>query len=170
MALRQVAEALAPSEGKPADTGCFFMTEHMPHPESRLTLGSTSDALGMPRLKLDFVWTEADWRSFESTIAAFAQALGEEGLARVVFPTDRSQFVAIAAKSTSRHHMGATRMNKDPAKGVVDANSRVHGVANLYVAGSSVFPTSGIGNPTLTLLAMTMRLSDHLKSEMRRAA
>jgi choline dehydrogenase-like flavoprotein len=53
---------------------------------------------------------------------------------------------------------------------VVDANSRVHGVSNLYVAGSSVFPTSGIGNPTLTLLAMTMRLSDHLKTQLRSAA
>lgn len=163
-ALRQVTEALAPGEGKAVDTGCFFMTEHMPNPDSRITLGSTSDALGMPRVKLDFVWSEADWRSLESTITAFSQAMGEAGLGRVIFPADRSQFVAIAAKSTSRHHMGATRMNRDPAKGVVDANSRVHGVSNLYVAGSSVFPTSGIGNPTLTLLAMTMRLSDHLKN------
>ena len=67
----------------------------------------------------------------------------------------------------SDNGMGTTRMNKDPAKGVVDEDSRVHGVSNLYVAGSSIFPTSGIGNPTLTLLAMTYRLSDHLKTEMR---
>ena len=169
-ALRQVAEALGAGSGKAADAGCFFMTEHMPNPESRITLGSTSDALGMPRLKLEWTWSDADWRSLESTVAAFGQALGEAGLGRVVFPTDRSQFLAIAAKSASRHHMGTTRMHRDPEEGVVDANSRVHGVSNLYVAGSSVFPTSGIGNPTLTLLAMTMRLSDHLKTEMKRAA
>jgi choline dehydrogenase-like flavoprotein len=161
-------------DGAPADRarniGCFFMTEHMPNAGSRLTLGDTSDALGMPRVRLDWTWSEADWRSLESTVAAFSQALGEAGLGRVSFPVDRSAFVAMAASSASRHHMGATRMHRDPAKGVVDANSRVHGVSNLYVAGSSVFPTSGIGNPTLTLLAMTMRLSDHLKTEMKRAA
>lgn len=169
-ALRQVTQALAAGEGKPVDVGCFFMTEHMPNPESRITLGSTSDALGTPRVKLDFVWREADWRSLESSIGAFAQALGTAGLGRVIFPADRSQFLAMASKATSRHHMGATRMHRDPGQGVVDANSRVHGVSNLYVAGSSIFPTSGIGNPTLTLLAMTLRLSDHLKIEMKRAA
>jgi len=62
----------------------------------------------------------------------------------------------------SRHHMGATRMAKSPHDGVVDEQCRVHGVDNLYIAGSSVFPTSGIANPTLTLLALTFRLGDHL--------
>jgi len=166
-AIRQWALALdGRAQGR--DIGCFFMTEHMPNPESRVVLGGTSDALGMPRVKLDWAWSEADFRSLEGTVAAFAQALGEAGLGRLSFPADRAAFVAMAAGSPSRHHMGTTRMHRDPAKGVVDANSRVHGVSNLYVAGSSVFPTSGIGNPTLTLLAMTMRLSDHLKT--RRAA
>jgi len=172
-ALQQLALSLdhgGAAEGRVRDVGCFFMTEHMPNPASRVTLGDTSDALGMPRVRLDWTWSEADWRSLESTVAAFSQALGEAGLGRVSFPADRASFVAMAASSTSRHHMGTTRMNRDPAKGVVDADSRVHGVSNLYVAGSSVFPTSGIGNPTLTLLAMTMRLSDHLKTELRRAA
>ena len=62
------------------------------------------------------------------------------------------------------------RHGADPGEGVVDTNGRVHGVGNLYVAGSSIFPTSGIGNPTLTLLAYAMRLSDHLKTEIGRAA
>ena len=59
--------------------------------------------------------------------------------------------------------MGTTRMHEDPHHGVVDADSRVHGIANLYVAGASVFPTAGAANPTLTLIAMSLRLSDHLK-------
>jgi choline dehydrogenase-like flavoprotein len=143
------------------DLGCFFMTEHMPNPDSRVTLGSQSDALGMPKVRLEWVWSDADWKSLESSVAAISQAMGEAGLGRVIFPADRSQFLAISG--SSRHHMGTTRMHRDPAKGVVDENSRVHGVSNLHVAGSSVFPTSGIGNPTLTLLAMTFRLSDHLK-------
>ena len=149
------------------DLSCFFMTEHMPNPESRVTLGSTSDGLGMPRVRLEWVWTEADWKSLESSVTAIACATGEAGLGRVIFPAERAQFLAIS--NSSRHHMGTTRMHRDPAKGVVDENSRVHGVSNLYVAGSSVFPTSGIGNPTLTLLAMTYRLSDHLKKQARAA-
>jgi choline dehydrogenase-like flavoprotein len=62
------------------------------------------------------------------------------------------------------HHMGTTRMHDDPKQGVVDANSKLHGVANLYVAGSSVFPTYGSSNPTLNLVALTLRLSNHLKT------
>jgi len=165
-ALQQLATGI--DRGKAAasaerDLSCFVMTEHLPNPDSRVTLGSTSDALGMPRARLQWVWSEADWRSLESSVNAFAQALGATGSGRMVFPVDRAQYVANCG--ASRHHMGTTRMHRDPAKGVVDANSRVHGVGNLYVAGSSIFPTSGIGNPTLTLLAMTMRLADHLKTK-----
>ena len=64
------------------------------------------------------------------------------------------------------HHLGATRMHTDPAMGVVDADCRVHGVSNLYVAGSSVFPTYGCSNPTLTLVALALRLADHLKKRL----
>lgn len=172
-ALQQLADSLdgrGEGEARDRDLSCFFMTEHMPNPQSRVTLGAASDALGMPRVKLEWRWSEADWRSLESSVAAFSQALGEAGLGRASFPATRADFVAMAAGSPSRHHMGTTRMHRDPTRGVVDADSRVHGVSNLYVAGSSVFPTSGIGNPTLTLLAMTLRLSDHLKAAMRRAA
>ena len=64
------------------------------------------------------------------------------------------------------HHMGTTRMHRAPSEGVVDANCRVHGYANLFVAGSSVFPTSGNANPTLTIVALAIRLADHLKDEL----
>ena len=62
------------------------------------------------------------------------------------------------------HHMGTTRMSPDPRRGVVDQHCRVHGITNLYVAGSSVFPTAGAGTPTLTILALALRLADHIKS------
>ena len=62
--------------------------------------------------------------------------------------------------------MGTTRMHRDPTLGVVDENCRVHGVANLYVAGSSVFPTGGASNPTLTIVALALRLADHLKKQL----
>jgi choline dehydrogenase-like flavoprotein len=64
------------------------------------------------------------------------------------------------------HHLGATRMHPDPTKGVVDADCRVHGVRNLYVAGSSVFPTYGCSNPTLTVVALALRLADHLNKQL----
>jgi choline dehydrogenase-like flavoprotein len=63
------------------------------------------------------------------------------------------------------HHMGTTRMSETPRTGVVDADCRVHGMANLYIASSAVFPTSGFANPTLTILALSLRLADRLKSQ-----
>ena len=66
----------------------------------------------------------------------------------------------------ARHHIGTTRIHPDPEHGVVDADCCVHGLSNLYIAGSSVFPTAGIANPTLTIIALAMRLSDHLKTEL----
>jgi choline dehydrogenase-like flavoprotein len=66
----------------------------------------------------------------------------------------------------ARHHMGTTRMHADPRRGVVDADCRVHGIANLYVAGSSVFPTSGAANPTLTIVALALRLAGHLQNRL----
>ena len=63
------------------------------------------------------------------------------------------------------HHIGTTRMSDDPRSGVVDANCRVHATDNLYVAGASVFPTSGHANPTLTILALSLRLADHLADQ-----
>ena len=63
------------------------------------------------------------------------------------------------------HHMGTTRMGNNPATSVTDPDCRVHGVENLYIAGSSLFPTSGWANPTLTILALSMRLGDLLRNK-----
>ena len=65
------------------------------------------------------------------------------------------------------HHMGTARMHGDPRQGVVDADMKIHGVSNLYIAGSAVFPTYGASNPTLNLLALVLRLADHLKEQFR---
>ena len=65
-----------------------------------------------------------------------------------------------------KHHMGTTRMHIDPKQGVVDPNGRIHAMANLYIAGSSVFPTSGYANPTFTIVALALRLADHLKARL----
>lgn len=163
--IRQAATRLDVGKDEGQLLGCFAMTEHFPNPDSRITLDTADlDPLGIPRIKLDWVYSKADWDSFERTTAAMGDALGASGQGRLCWPVQRTDYVAIS--SASRHHMGTTRMHADPKKGVVDADCRVHGAANLYVAGSSVFPTSGIANPTLTLLALTLRLADHLKLKM----
>ena len=66
----------------------------------------------------------------------------------------------------NHHHMGTTRMHVDPAHGVVDADGRVHGVQNLYIAGSSVFPTGGHVSPTYTVVALAIRLADHVRTTL----
>ena len=86
------------------------------------------------------------------------------GLGRLVIDNDLTTPEYNSLWAGTSHHMGTTRMHDDPRQGVVDWNSKVHGIANVYIAGSSVFPTGGYANPTLTIVAITLRLADHLKA------
>ncbi|NQE64267.1 GMC oxidoreductase [Caulobacter sp. RHG1] len=144
--------------------GYFAMAEHFPHPESRVTLDPEhKDPLDMPRVRLTWTYAAKDHDDLVRSVEGLSDALGASGEGRMCWSIPRGQLLAIS--SASRHHMGTTRMHADPRKGVVDADLRLHEARNLYVAGSSVFPTSGIANPTLTILALVMRLADHLKHE-----
>ena len=143
---------------------CYFMTENLPNPESRMTLTDQVDALGMPRVHLDWRYGADDLDGYERSLDAFVRELGAAGQGRTCAPVERKDLVT--TMQPSRHHMGTTRMHDDPRVGVVDANLKCHDADNLYITGSSVFPTSGIANPTLTLLALTLRLSDHLKDRL----
>jgi choline dehydrogenase-like flavoprotein len=150
-----------------------------PNPDSRVRLGPERDALGMPRLQLDWRLSADDERSMASVVQRVAGELTRLGHGRVRLhvalqdPTGgwaRAGNLAghgIASEAPemeiSWHHIGTTRMAASPREGVVDGNCRVHGTANLYVAGSSVFPTAGTANPTLTIVALALRLGDHLK-------
>ena len=159
-AVEQLAAAV---EGSPARRlDYFLMSEEAPNPDSRITLSDQTDALGQPRARLDWRYTQADWDSLAASARGFATAFGAQGLGRMCWPIESGQI--IASMSPSRHHMGTTRMSAVPDQGVVDADCRVHGTPNLYVAGSSVFPTSGLVNPTLTLTALAIRLADHIKA------
>lgn len=140
----------------------YFMSEEVPNRDSRITLSDQTDALGQPRARLDWRYAQQDWDSLSGSAAGFARALGAQGLGRLCWPIESDAIVA--GLRPSRHHMGTTRMATDPAQGVVDIDCRVHDTPNLYVAGSSVFPTSGLVNPTLTLTALAIRLADHLKT------
>lgn len=142
----------------------FLMSEQAPHPDSRITLSDQTDALGQRRARLDWRYTQADWDSLAASTDGLAAQFGAQGLGRMCWPVATGELVSLM--SPSRHHVGTTRMDSDPSMGVVDTDCRVHGVENLYVAGSSVFPTSGLVNPTLTLTALAIRLADHLKTGM----
>src|SRR5205807_6248231 len=136
-----------------------------PNPESRVLLGTERDALDMPRAKLDWRLTQLDWRSFHVFYEVLGRELGRSGAGRVQLLdwVRREDGTWPSTLSGGWHHLGTTRMHENPRFGVVDATCRVHGLGNLYVAGASVCPTSGAVNPTLTLVALSLRLSDHLK-------
>jgi choline dehydrogenase-like flavoprotein len=140
--------------------------ELAPDPDRRLTLTASRDALGMPRLKLNMTISDDDLSGYRVVLFELARQLlaTKTGMLRV----DRhSRADWLSVMDWGNHHMGTTRMHDDVKQGVVDANSQVHGLANLFIAGSSVFPTYGASNPTLNLVALTLRLADHLKGVFR---
>jgi len=136
------------------------LAQQAPNPDSRVTLDSESDRFGLPRLKMHWQLTDFDRHGVIRTVHHVARELGRMGLARI-----KLEFKDWAPSfDYGYHHMGTTRMSNDPKTGVVDSNCRVHGMANLYVAGSSVFPTSGNSPPTYNLVALALRMADHLKT------
>lgn len=152
------------THSEPALFSTDYMCECPPDPESRVTLGDAVDALGMRRVVVD-------WRlpaDLESKMVRahelLARELGRLGLGRLRMNTRDTGRDAMANLTNGYHHMGTTRMHVDPRHGVVDADCRVHGISNLFVAGSSVFPTYSFDNPTMTIVALALRLADHLKS------
>ena len=149
------------------------IVEPVPNPESRVMLSATKrDALGMPRVEVAWRVDPLSRYTADRTLALVARELALAGVAEV--DTGPSMFAEGWPNSWEHegtwHHMGTTRMHADERQGVVDADCRVHGIGNLYVAGSSVFPTAGANFPTITLTALALRLADHLRDQLRRDA
>jgi choline dehydrogenase-like flavoprotein len=142
--------------------------EQAPNPDSRIMLSAEKDALGMPRTRLDWQLTAFDKHSIRTMYEVFGAEAGRAGIGRVQLMDWLSGEEPMwpAFQGAGWHHMGTTRMHDDPRQGVVDAQCKVHGIDNLHVAGSSTFTTAGAANPTLTLIALTLRLSDHLKEHL----
>jgi choline dehydrogenase-like flavoprotein len=130
-------------------------------PENRVELGDEKDSLGRPLTRIRWRVRDLELRSARDAHALFAAAVQQARLGRVSIADDDWS----ARMEPALHHLGTTRMHDDPARGVVDRDARVHGIDNLYVAGGSVFTTGGFTNPTLTILALTLRLAEHLKSQ-----
>jgi choline dehydrogenase-like flavoprotein len=147
-----------------ASFGVVHQAEPTPSAESRIVLGAGRDSFGMQRARVEMTWGAQEQETIRRAHGLIAAEFERLGLARMV--ENPGGELQIMQQGGIHHHLGGTRMHADPRQGVVDADSRVHGLANLYVAGSSVFPTAGNANPTLTILALAMRLSDHLKKEL----
>jgi len=146
--------------------------EQAPQPWNRVVLSRDRDRHGVPRAELHWRLSDFDRR----TVLASATMLAEE-LVRLNYGRVRLDPWVLGYEgfphddeTAGNHHMGGTRMSRDPDRGVVDANCRVHGLANLYVAGSSVFPSGGATNPTMTIVQLALRLADHLAVPSHRAA
>ncbi|NGZ84767.1 GMC oxidoreductase [Duganella aceris] len=148
------------------------IVEPEPDPRSRVTLSTTErDALGMPRVRVDWRLGGNVQRTFDRTLAIIGAELERSGVASVTLdpPIEGGAWPASLEPEGTWHHMGTTRMHDSPRHGVVDRHCRVHGVGNLYVAGSSLFPTAGANFPTITLTALALRLADHLGAVARHA-
>ena len=144
----------------------FTRMEQAPNPNSRVTLDTETDALGMPRVVLHWEFTSLERRSMRTIYEIMGRQLGALGSARVQmmdYLEDPDDAAWPDFTSGGWHHMGTTRMSDDPHTGVVDANCKVHGIANLFIGGSSCYATAGSPNPTFTIVALSLRLSDHLK-------
>lgn len=165
-----LAEAVAamdershPRPAVPRLASLYCQAEQTPNRDSRITLGGELDALGLRKSVLDWRMHDYDLWSLRRSLEVVGEELAYARLGRL-----RGEPPVLSPEwprglSIGNHHMGTTRMHRDPSLGVVDENCRVHGVANLFIAGSSVFPTGGAVNPTLTIVALAIRLADHLK-------
>ena len=171
---RNIRDSLARARARAGKTSLYLITrgEQAPNPDSRVLLSDERDALGSRRANLDWQLGELDKHSQRVLVRTFDEELRRLGKGSAtpsdwladpdpqwpIDPTVGNHPLA------NYHQMGGTRMSADPAGGVVDADCRVHGYGNLYVAGSSVFPTGGWANPTLTIIALSLRLAEHLDS------
>jgi choline dehydrogenase-like flavoprotein len=167
-ALATSVRALEAAPGAPSPRALFLLNscEQAPNPASRVRLGEERDALGLPRVQLEWRLSPSDLHSLRRGHELLARELGRAGAGRLQLMLGPGDMDWPADLGGGGHHMGTTRMHEDPRQGVVDASCRVHGVANLWVAGSAVFATSGSADPTLAIVALAIRLADHLKQEL----
>ncbi len=138
--------------------------EQPPRLSNKLKLHKTKDDLGMP--KIDMHWDDISQIEKETVIKStetMARELGLLGIGKIKFKNELLSGESYKIDDPINHHIGTTRMSNSPKTGVVDKNCKVFGVSNLYIAGSSVFPTSSIVNPTYTIIALSLRLGKYIK-------
>ena len=167
---RMLADRKFPSIIVAPPSGCFSLDVHaeqLPNPDSRVTLGSGTDALGMPPLRVDWRHLPTDIDTVRLSLRALSADLARTGAATLDYDEAAVEELMLRDGAYGGHHIGTARMSASPREGVVDGDCLVHGMRNLFVAGSAVFPTSGQANPTLTIVALALRLAEHLKESKR---
>lgn len=156
------------SKGFYQSYGLYTRTEQVPNPNSRVVLSDEKDELGVPRANLNWALSVIDKKTVLAINTLLGQQVGAAGIGRVKladFLIDGDENLPDFT-SGGWHHMGTTRMSDSPKTGVVDANCKIHSISNLFIAGSSCYPTGGAVNPTLTVVAISLRLSHYLKGQM----
>ena len=140
--------------------------EQAPHPDSRITLAQETDRLGQRKVCIDWRLLPIDRHTYRTAALLFGTELARASNGRFQPEPWLEDEQSVPQVYGTSHHLGTTRMANDPQQGVVDRECRVHGVENLYVAGSSVFPTGGWAFPTFTIIALSLRLAEHLRSRL----
>jgi hypothetical protein len=144
-----------------------FHAEQQPNPASRVSLTQDRDALGVARIRIDWRYTRADVETVQRALALLAEDFKRSGVGTFDYDPATIEFEMTRYGAYGGHHIGTARMGTDPRSSVVDPHCRVHGVANLHVAGAATFPTSSQANPTLTIVALALRLAQRLKQVSR---
>jgi choline dehydrogenase-like flavoprotein len=174
--MKHIRKNASPSQIELSKTRIELRVEQQPHSENRVILSDKSDKFGnpLPKAKLENQFPVKLRRRVEG-FKVFGNEFGANGVGRVKYLKENFERAGYEPANTEEgwmalwhHHIGGTRMHEQAERGVVDPNCKVHGMTNLFVAGSSVFPTSGFANPTLTIVALAARLGDHLKIQLPR--
>ena len=140
--------------------GLIVNLEQAPSLSNRIVLAGVRDRLGYPRSQLVFHWRDDEQQAADAVAGQIAQAMADAQLG------DVERLLSVPVDLNAHHHAGTTRMADSSADGVIDPSCRVFGLDNVYVAGASAFPTAGFANPMLTIVAMAIRLADHLKTRL----
>ena len=164
---RKLAERKFPSiiiKSKANRYSLDFHAEQQPNPSSRISLTADADALGMQRLSVDWRYTAGDVDTVSRSIALLAEDFQRGHLGTFDYDPAAVENEMTRYGAYGGHHIGTARMGVDPRSSVVDRDCKVHGVRNLFIASSATFPTSSQANPTLTVVALALRLAAHLRS------
>jgi choline dehydrogenase-like flavoprotein len=141
-----------------------LVLEPIPNPDSRIVLSDSTDYFGQRKINVDWQVHNRDLDNAYRAMELAAMEFGRLGLGRAYGEIFKDHSLWPGNMEAGKHHCGTTRMTDNPKTGVVDKNCKLNNVSNLYIAGSSLFPTIGYANPTLTIVALALRLADHTRS------
>jgi choline dehydrogenase-like flavoprotein len=165
---RRQVRGLHSAGGRPDRVWLEVWVEQAPRADRRVTLAGTRDALGLRQPAVSWRCDPEELETSRQLTRWIAEDLHRLGVARVrELPAMTDDAAWHADVHDAFHPAGTTRMADSPRDGVVDRDLQVHGVAGLHVLGASVFPTSGYANPTLTIVALALRLAGHLDERRR---